>query len=134
MDVHTYFGLSYSNYLVLPRTLLQSMPDEWQTRFVRCLRELDAAFDHVDQAPGYEVTPADWKYVTDLTGAELEATGVTVEFNAERGETVYHDRHGNELIDIDKVAIPASEPIPHYRRGRTRIEPNLDAIREATTR
>ncbi|EFC79182.1 hypothetical protein FrEUN1fDRAFT_7713, partial [Parafrankia sp. EUN1f] len=33
--IHTWFGLSYSNYLVLPRSLLQSMPDRWQEPFVR---------------------------------------------------------------------------------------------------
>jgi len=26
-DIHTWFGLTYANYLVLPRTLLQSMPE-----------------------------------------------------------------------------------------------------------
>jgi len=38
--IHLYFGLSYAHYLVLPRTALQSMPIEWQRRFVDCLREL----------------------------------------------------------------------------------------------
>lgn len=39
--VHNYFGLSYCNYLTLPRSLLQSMPKEWQERFVDLLEELD---------------------------------------------------------------------------------------------
>lgn len=30
--IHGFFGLSYSNYLVLPRTLMQSMPVAWQER------------------------------------------------------------------------------------------------------
>jgi hypothetical protein len=38
--IHTWFGLTYSNYLVLPRAVLQSMPDEWQEKFVACLDEL----------------------------------------------------------------------------------------------
>lgn len=127
-DVHTYFGLSYANYLVKHRTLLQSMPEQWQHRFVACLRELDAAFAHVDQAPGYEVTPVDWRYVNELTPAELTTAGVTV-----NGEAAYryYDRDGNEVdAHVGKVAVPADEPIPHYRRAR--IEPNLDAATPAS--
>lgn len=54
--VHGWFGLSYANYMVLHRTLLQSMPDEWQERFVACMSELDAAFRHVEQPVLYQVT------------------------------------------------------------------------------
>ncbi|MGW1870954.1 hypothetical protein ACWCPS_36115 [Streptomyces mauvecolor] len=79
-DVHTYMGLSYANYLVLPRTLLQSMPGPWQTQFVALLEELTDAFAHVPQAEAYDVTP----------GTEA---GI--------------------------------DPVPHYNRGRTRIEPRL---------
>jgi hypothetical protein len=43
--IHGYFELSYAQYLTVPRTALQSMPEEWQTRFVACLRELDESFD-----------------------------------------------------------------------------------------
>lgn len=41
--VHEWFELSYAKYLTIPRSLLQSMPVEWQERFTRCLRELDDA-------------------------------------------------------------------------------------------
>jgi len=40
-DIHSYFGLSYSNYLVLQRSILQSMPEEWQAKFVDMLEELE---------------------------------------------------------------------------------------------
>lgn len=43
--VHLWFELTYAQYLTIPRSLLQSMPQEWQSRFVRCLEELDSAFD-----------------------------------------------------------------------------------------
>lgn len=82
MDVHTFFGLTYANYLVLHRTLLQSMPDEWQLRFIDCVRELQDAFSHLDQANNYMVQARtlDGKFMKD--------------------------------------------PIPHYNRGRTFVEPN----------
>ena len=43
-DIHTWFGLSYAQYLTIPRTVLQSMPMEWQERFVGCLREIGGAW------------------------------------------------------------------------------------------
>lgn len=44
-DIHAWFELTYAQYLVLPRVILQSMPDEWQIKFVELLQEFDAAFD-----------------------------------------------------------------------------------------
>ena len=38
--IHEWFELSYSNYLVVQRVILQSMSLEWQKRFVKCLDEL----------------------------------------------------------------------------------------------
>ena len=38
--MHTWFGLSYAAYLILPRIALQSAPQEWQERFIQLLDEL----------------------------------------------------------------------------------------------
>jgi hypothetical protein len=43
--VNTWFELTYAQYLTIPRSVLEAMPDEWQERFVACLNELDATFD-----------------------------------------------------------------------------------------
>lgn len=43
--VHTWFELSYAQYLTIPRSVLQEMPEEWQQRFVDCLEELDDTLD-----------------------------------------------------------------------------------------
>ncbi len=53
--VHGYFELSYAHYLVIPRTALQSMPGEWQKRFVECMKELDEAI------PAWR-SPANYNY------------------------------------------------------------------------
>lgn len=37
--LHTWWELSYASYLVLPRSLMQSMPDEWQDRMAALLEE-----------------------------------------------------------------------------------------------
>lgn len=41
--LHLHFGLSYANYLTVPRSALQSMPDEWQGWLAVLLEQLDAA-------------------------------------------------------------------------------------------
>ncbi len=41
-DIHGYFGSTYASYLVLPRSVLQSMPDDWQADFVGLVRELES--------------------------------------------------------------------------------------------
>jgi hypothetical protein len=43
--LHNWFELTYAQYLTIPRSILQSMPVEWQGRFVKCLEELDERFD-----------------------------------------------------------------------------------------
>lgn len=46
--IHAAFGLSYASYLVIPRTVLQSMPVEWQREFVRLVDQTHVMF------PGWE--------------------------------------------------------------------------------
>lgn len=43
--IQDFFELSYANYLAIPRSVLQSMPDEWQKDFVKLLDQLDETFD-----------------------------------------------------------------------------------------
>lgn len=49
--IHSYFGLSYAHYIVLPRTLLQSMPDGWQKRFIRLMDEFEDRFSSFEWLP-----------------------------------------------------------------------------------
>ena len=43
--IHEWFELTYAQCLTIPRSVLQSMPEEWQARLVQCLRELDETID-----------------------------------------------------------------------------------------
>lgn len=133
-DVHTYFGLSYANYLVLPRTLLQSMPQEWQARFVTLVDELHDAFEHVKQAPTYQVLAGETMPLNEMSDAQLKAAGIDSSSRVVEGsdeddpdsETVYHRRFdGAELTGEDYGFVPGVDPVPHYNRGRTRVEPRL---------
>ncbi len=57
--IHLWFGLSYSSYLVLPRSILQAMPIEWQRRMVACLEEIREIIDcnaMTDMPDAYRVT------------------------------------------------------------------------------
>ncbi len=59
VDVHTFFGLSYANYLVLARSVLQSMPMDWQHRFTAVMRELDEATWDLDSPASYSLQARD---------------------------------------------------------------------------
>ena len=67
--IHQFFGLTYANYLVLPRSILQSMPEEWQNDFVGLLEQIPEYFG-TDWEPegGYRVHAVDknGKYQSDL--------------------------------------------------------------------
>lgn len=119
--IHEHFGLSYANYLVLPRTLLQSMPDEWQERFVTCLDELSGAFSYVKQAETYEVTPGREVEVESLTAAEQRQLGIIIDHDGD--DLAYYNRDGNQLEGWERVVVPDIDPVPYYNRGRTYIEP-----------
>lgn len=78
--IHEWFSLTYANYLVVPRSVLQSMPEDWQHAFVCLLEQMERRYGHLDW-PDYDVRCRDG-------GGRYRA-----------------------------------DPIPHYNRGRTRIEP-----------
>lgn len=42
-----WFGLSYASFLILPRSFLHEMPDEWQGRLVDLLREFGTTFSNI---------------------------------------------------------------------------------------
>jgi hypothetical protein len=144
--IHLHFSLSYANYLVLPRTLLQSMPDAFQARFVAMLDELQEAFGHVPQAEAYKVEAAVEREVSELSELERKMLGITADWY--RGEEPpeglseqdlaewraehenpdgpeYYDQNGHEMSGSDSVLVPVADPVPHYNRGRARVEPRL---------
>lgn len=126
--VHTWFSLSYSNYLVLPRTLMQSMPGEWQSSMVKLLDEMNAAFAHIKHPEDYHVQTGTWGYPNEQTDEQLKESGWSrsTRDEDEDSESVYFDPHGQEHDGHSATFFIASEdPIPHYNRGRTRVEPRI---------
>ncbi|MGW5711634.1 hypothetical protein [Streptomyces olivaceus] len=130
--IHAHFGLSHANYLVLPRTLLQSMPDRWQTQFVGLLGEMTEAFQDVPQAEAYKVEAATEQIVNEMTHDQLFAAGIEVENDdpdyGPGPDTRYHSTaDGRDVEPNERVLLPVPDPVPHYNRGRTRIAPKLPA-------
>ena len=48
--IHLMFGLSYANYFIMQRSVLQAMPIPWQEKFVALMRELEETVD-LDKIP-----------------------------------------------------------------------------------
>lgn len=81
--VNLFFELSYANYLVIPRSVLEAMPDNWQRRFVECLEELDEAIDwRPKEGECYQVTLRD-----------VEESGRNPEWGAARPDPLANYRH-----------------------------------------
>lgn len=138
--IHGWFGLTYSNYQVLPRTLMQSMPIEWQQRAVALFEELRAAFEHIEHPQAYDVRAAREREYGDLSDDELKAIGATREekphhddgFEEEPDEVDvrFYDRDGDEHDGWERALVPCADPIPHYNRGRTYVAPLLEGANQ----
>lgn len=66
--ISEWFGLSYSSYLVLQRSLLEAMPVAWQRRFVEMLQELGQEFNTWDE----RVYGTFWVRAKDIDGRFVE--------------------------------------------------------------
>lgn len=91
--IQDYFGLSYAEYPTIPRSVLQSMPDEWQEKIVSLLEELDETIDWM---------PSDGTYKVSLRKI--------IEMYDEE-EKSFIQKWGDELED----------PLRNYERGRRKL-------------
>lgn len=46
-SLHQWFSLSYASFAVLPRVLMNQMPDKWQGQMAELLSEFDATFENL---------------------------------------------------------------------------------------
>jgi hypothetical protein len=117
--VHGWFGLTYANFLVIHRAMLQSMPLEWQRRLVDLLEDLYAAYADL-KIPDFEVTTVEDCYVGELSESQMEILGISKGYGDEEDayeEDTYTDRTGRELTAHHHVGVPVPDPIPHYKRA-----------------
>jgi len=66
-DLHLWWELSYAQYLTVPRSIMQSMPEEWQKKMAKLLNELDDTYDWRPQDGRYWCVLKDskGKFTTD---------------------------------------------------------------------
>jgi hypothetical protein len=53
------FGLSYAKWVVMPRAVMEAMPDDWQMRASLLIDELFEAFQDLDKDGQFVVTMRD---------------------------------------------------------------------------
>jgi len=65
--IHAWFGLTYAQYITVPRSVLQSMPVDWQRKFVALLEQMDELYDWIPNQGRYWVRlkSDDGKFVHD---------------------------------------------------------------------
>lgn len=49
-DVHSFFGLTYASYLAVPRSVLQSMPADWQHQFSALMDKMEDLYGGYDMS------------------------------------------------------------------------------------
>lgn len=47
--IHNSFGLTYASYLVVPRSILQSMPGGWQQKLIALMNEMNSRLPYEDE-------------------------------------------------------------------------------------
>lgn len=106
-DVADFFGLSYANYFALDKRAVEVMPDTWRTAFEPLRHQLHRAFDYTPRPEAYICSPAEERYLDDLTERELAIVGCSMEENTDdagRSRTRYYDEHACE-VDGDQYRV-----------------------------
>lgn len=99
-------------YVVLPRSLAESMPLPWQQQMVYLIGELHQTYGSLPW-PRYRVVPSRTERLVDLDEGQLTEAGYLLEIDT-AGELVYRDRDGNVVADPQsrEVLVSCLDPIP----------------------
>jgi hypothetical protein len=105
-------------YIVVPRSLAESMPLLWQQQLVHLIAELQHAYGHLPW-PIYQVVPSRPELLVDLDEEQLAEVGCMVEIDSD-GELCYRDRQGRliEHPERHQVLVSCMDPIPRARAGQ----------------
>ena len=104
-----------SDYVVLPRSLAESMPVTWQQQMAHLLFELQQAYGNLPW-PVYRVVPSRPERLADLDEEQLSEVGCLVEIDGD-GELRYRDRDGRVIENPEQheVLVSCVDPIPRAR-------------------
>jgi hypothetical protein len=111
------------DFLVVPRSLAQSMPLRWQQVFTGLLADLHDAYGHLPW-PEYAVVPSRWEALADLDEEQLGAAGYVADLGPDGG-LEYRDRDGALVADPEhhRVLAPVRDPLPRASTGRVEPRP-----------
>jgi hypothetical protein len=111
------------DYLVVPRSLAQSMPLRWQHVFTGLLADLHDAYGHLDW-PEYRVVPSRWERLVDLDEEQLASAGYVAELGPD-GELEYRDADDRPVSAPEtlQVLAPIADPLPDPAEGRVEPRP-----------
>lgn len=101
-------------YVVLPRSLAESMPLPWQQQMSYLLGELHQTYGNLPW-PLYRVVPSRVERLIDLDEDQLAEAGYRLEIDA-AGELVYRDRRDAIVPDPQSrlVLVSCLDPIPRH--------------------
>ena len=110
-----------ADYLVIPRSLAQSMPLRWQQVFVGLLADLHDAYGHLPW-PEYRVVPSRWEIVADLDEGQLAVAGFHADLGPD-GALEYRDAEERLITDPERhrVLAPVEDSVPTTSAGH--VEP-----------
>ncbi|NMH98917.1 hypothetical protein [Pseudonocardia acidicola] len=111
------------DYLVVPRSLAQSMPLRWQQVFTGLLADLHDAYADLPW-PDYKVVPSRWESLVDMDEEQLAAAGYLADLGPD-GALVYRDAADNPVDDPEghRVLAPVDDPLPPASAGRVEPRP-----------
>lgn len=112
-------------YVVLPRSLAESMSLPWQQQLSGLLSQFHQAHRGLSW-PIYRVVPSRYENLVDLDEEQLAEAGYLVEIDTE-GEMVYRERNGRRVEDPGNTTVLVSclDPLPP--RGTDRRQPAAPA-------
>lgn len=111
------------NYVVLPKSLVQAMPLQWQNAMTQILQEFHQTFAHLNW-PEYRVVPSRKEKLVNLDEEQLAEVGYLVEIDVD-GELVYRERNGRRIDNPEEkeVLVSVMDPIPGDYRNANQDTP-----------
>ncbi len=109
------------SYLVVPRSLAQSMPLRWQQVFVGLLADLHDAYGDLSW-PEYRVVPSRWERLVDLDEEQLAGAGYVAELGP-GGELEFRGADDQPVPDPETLQVLAAVPDPLPAPSAGRVQP-----------
>lgn len=102
-----------SPHLVLPITLLERMPPEWQQHLVALLAALRNAVPEAPWPAAYYAQALRPERLTDLDERQLAGVGVTVDLDSDGTLTHRDDRTGQRIPNPEQIRVwvPCPDPL-----------------------